>query len=161
VITNTGDFRQAGCAGTAQGANCFDRADSRFSTPSLSIGGLSPVPQVKVRTGPLCWASHPIGSVCLSWDDPQTYIGAMKNGVGSPVIGVRLWKIELPLANCNGGPTGNDSGWTSVGVFPLGSGAAGTADSPTLGVCTYYALSVRFVGPGGGTNEIETGRARR
>src|SRR5262249_33641769 len=115
-----------------------------------------------VTAGPPCWATHPVGTVCLSWIEPETYSGAMKANAGnpapaSPVGGVRLWKIETPLTSCGVGPNGSDPRWTSMGTFPIGAGGVGTTDLPSLGVCTYYALTVRLVGPGGGSNEIETG----
>lgn len=86
-----------GCPGTAS-QNCMERADTRFSraTPLLgtaanfgggpgafsvrSIGGFSPVPHVKTTVGGAC----PAGSVCLSWDEPESYAGAMKANVGNP-----------------------------------------------------------------------------
>ncbi len=171
VLANPGDFRQPGCPGIVS-VNCFERADSRFSRPTpltstfrgygttnlheiRSIGGLSPVPNVKIRVFGTC----PSDRVCLTWDEPETYAGAMKNGVPSPVKGIRLYRFDTSLSQCFLAPSGNSPDWTVVGDFPLGAGASGTEiPFPPPSDCVYFALTVRLVGPGGGANEIETGR---
>lgn len=162
-----------GCTGTAP-QNCMERADTRFSRPVpltgtatnfgggpgafsvRSIGGMSPVPHVKTAIGGAC----PGGSVCLTWDEPETYAGDMKAGpVGgapaSPVKGVRLYRTAGP---CSSFPSGS-SAWVVAGDFPMGAGAAGVQDPlPPSGTCSWYSLNVRLTGPGGGVSEVETGK---
>ena len=159
-----GNCRSAGCPGTTPG-NCLERQDTRNARPApltgtyasygpggpntiSSIGGLSPVPNVRL-------ASLSNGVVTLQWDDPHTYSLAMKDGAPSPVLGVRLWKNERS-GSCTS-PSGSDAGWTSVGVFNLGNTTTQIALAPGV-ACTYFALTVRLVGPGANGAEVETGQ---
>jgi hypothetical protein len=148
--------------------NCFERLDNRFQAPPLTgtvasyggaahtiraIGGLNPIPNVRIDSA--TW-----NTANLSWNDPPTYAGAMRPSSTapappSPVLGVRLWKFETGATQCNT-PTENDPGWTSVGTFDLGETSTQvTIDGQN---CTFFALTVRFIGPGGLPNEIETFR---
>jgi len=161
---NPGSPTQAGCAG-AGSQNCFTRADNANSDTRVistansgyqgahtisRIGGLSPVPTVNVATpGPGCAA----GQSRLTWENPADYALAMKNGVLSPVKGVRLWSNASPCSTCPGGDT--SSGWIAGGTFAANAGTVGTCVSSTPQ--GWYALTVRFIGPGGGSNEIESG----
>jgi hypothetical protein len=162
-----------GCTGT-QAQNCMERADTRFSRavpltdtavnfgggPGAfsvrSIGGLSPVPHVKAVVGGAC----PAGQTCLTWDEPETYAGAMRAQLGnpappSPVKGVRVYKTTGP---CTPGPT-DATTWNLLADFPMGAGGTQHLDPlPPGGQCAWYALNVRLIGPGGGANELEPGR---
>jgi len=152
----------------------MERADTRFSRavpltgtavnfgggPGAfsvrSIGGLSPVPHVKTQVGGAC----PPGQACLTWDEPETYAGAMKANNGqpappTPVKGVRVYKTTGP---CSGAPT-DATTWNLLGDFPMGAGSTPHQDPlPPGGSCAWYALNVRLIGPGGGANEVEPGR---
>lgn len=166
-----GDFRQAGCTGIAV-VNCYERADNRSSRrspisaaseksgskegaatrPITSIGGLSPIPIVRVSyPGDDC----PSGQARLTWDEPELYKSTMKNDVPSPVKGVRLWSNSSPCGTC---PDGNH-GWKAGATFPVGAGSKGVCmpvDGPA-----WYALTVRLTGPNAlesSSSEIETGR---
>lgn len=165
--TGIGNFLAAGCAGTTA-TNCFPRLDSSLAAPPLSdtyagyggapntiraIGGLNPIPNVRID-------SIVMGVANLSWNDPPTYVAAMRQSSSapappSPVRGVHLWQV-VRIGNCNS-PAGNDPDWASVSSFDLGQTTAQVALN--LGAdCTFFALTVRLIGPGGLPNEIETFR---
>jgi hypothetical protein len=158
-----GDFRQEGCPG-ATPANCFDRAsttDAR-ATPLMntntgygpnphqivSIGGLSPVPTVRVAVPGGC----PAGQAHLTWDEPELYTSSMKNGVASPVRGVRLYSNPSPCSACPNG----EVGWVAGAAYDIGAGD--DLNCVNITGDTWYALTVRLTGPAGGANEVETGR---
>jgi len=157
-----GDFRTSGCPG-ATPTNCFEKSDTESRPAPLlnvnsgyqtahtlgSIGGLSPVPTIRVANPGGC----PAGQVKLTWDDPETYAGAMKNGVASPVLGIKIYSHAGPCSACPGG-TG---GWTAVagGSQALGTGAAGIC--VVVSGDTWYAATVRFRGPTTNPTEIESG----
>ena len=168
VTSGTGSFLAAGCAGT-QPTNCFGRLDNTVAGPPLAftnasyggpshtiraIGGLNPIPTIRVdkTTGDGTTAT-------LTWNGPPTYDGAMRPGVSagpppSPVLGLRLWKFNS--TGCID-PAGN-AAWVDTGMtFGTGPGTV-TLPKPVDGSCDYYALTVRFTGPGGSPNEVETFR---
>lgn len=171
-----GHFRKAACGGTLAG-NCFNRDDTTNSdqTPvqfvnagyqsahTLSqIGGLSPVPTVRVGSPGVGCAA---GDSKLTWDDPALYTAAMNSNANnppqptpppSPVMGVRLYTNHSPCSTNGGqGPSGDLAGWTAGASFANGAGAAGTC--VTVAGDTWYALTVRFRGPGAAPSELETG----
>jgi len=173
-----GAFRKAGCSGTTSG-NCFYRDDTTNSdqTPvqfvnagyqsahTLSqIGGLSPVPTVRVGSpGVGCPNAN---ESKLTWDDPALYTAAMNSNANnppqptpppSPVLGVRLYSNNSPCSTNGGQGPGGDTGWTAGASFANGTGAAGTC-VPVSGD-TWYALTVRFRGPGAAPSELETGHS--
>src|SRR5215813_7525370 len=158
---NAGDARAANCAGTVA-QNCFTAGDpsNADSSPILhtnatfgatphtirSIGGLSPVPTVRV-TGPGGGGCGP-DEVRATWDDPIDATPLMKNGVPSPVQGVNLYMNSAFCGTC---PSGDDPGWTLIGQFGTTAGAVGTCVTlqwPDPHV--RFALTVRFKGPGDG-----------
>lgn len=160
----SGDFRTSGCPGLSV-VNCFERADGTDArtTPlnnthtgyggnphSIpSVGGLSPVPVVRVSfPGSGCAA----GQARLTWDEPELYVNTMKGGVQSPVKGVRLYSNSNGCGFCPDG----ENGWVAGAAFPRGAGATGVCVPITAP--TWFALTVRLTGPGGGANEVETGR---
>jgi hypothetical protein len=163
-----GNFILPGCP-PPTATNCFERLDNRFQAPPLidtypayggpphtirAIGGLNPIPNVRID-------SVMGNQANLSWNDPSTYAGAMRPSntpapaPPSPVLGVRLWKNERPPNDCTA-PVGNDPGWTSIGTFDLGQTSTQVTFAPSR--CTFYAPTVRFIGPGGQPNEVETFR---
>lgn len=167
TTTNPGSNIQAGCAASGS-QNCFTRADNSNSDTrvittakngypsghSLSrLGGLSPVPTVNVLVPGTCLP----GQAQLTWNDPASYAAAMKNGVPTPVKGVRLWSNPAPCSTGTGnGPSGaTTDGWVPGATFGPAAGTLGTCVSATPQ--GWYALTVRFIGPGGGSNEIESG----
>lgn len=167
VVTNNsgvGGFLPDDC-GVAGAQNCFGRIDADFAGPILNnakhgygggpgqiraVGGLNPVPNVEVGgvaggLASLSWAALPDYTANMR---PSTASGAAP----SPVAGVRLYKIDrTPCTDPNSSDT-----WDPLGDF--GPGAGGTTDNVAAapGDCRYYALGVRFVGPGGAPNEVET-----
>lgn len=161
----TGNARTDGCPGPA-GQNCMDVARSPDASAPLtntnsqygananeiaSAGGLSPVPTVNVAMPGTCGA----GMARLTWTEPNTYAGNMKNSVASPVKGVRLYTNKSLCSACPNG----DSGWVAGPAFALGTGATGTCVPVTSD--TWYALTVRLAGPNVANDplsEIETGR---
>jgi hypothetical protein len=167
---NSGNFASANCS-VAAASNCFSRADlsNADQTPLTNTnatwgpnlhqiggsGGLSPIPVVRVGfPGGGCAA----GQARLTWDNPETYAGAMKNGVASPVLGVRLYQNLTACTLC---PNGR-SGWAPVSTPECPGGLCGMSGGS--GTCvpitgpTWFALSVRLQGPGNAPNsEIETG----
>ena len=167
-----GAFLADGCAGS-NAQNCFNRLDMGDALPPLAgtnagyggpahtvraIGGLNPIPNVRVITGAGCPGGA--GKACLTWNDPPMYTSAMRPSTvsfapPSPVVGVRLW-VNDRLGTCTE-PAGNDPGWTSIGTFAIGSNSYVDA-LPSGPACRYYALTIRLVGPGGLPNEIETFR---
>lgn len=165
VVSPTGDFRSAGCPGVAP-TNCFERADESDSrqTPLdhvyigygtndphqlRRIGGLSPIPTVRVTspTNTVC----PSGQSFLTWDNPEMYTSTMKNGVASPVLGVRLYKNERSCTSCPDGA----KAWVAIGDFDATSGPTGTC--VPVSTSTWFALTVRVLGPHAAT-VVETGR---
>lgn len=164
---NAGDARALNCAGTVT-QNCFTAGDvtnsdqtpltstaSTFgSTPHQirSIGGLSPIPTVRV-SAPNTNGCGP-NSVKVTWDDPIDATPTMKNGVPSPVQGVNLY---ANTAGCGACPNG-ETGWVQVAQFSANAGAAGTCAPIPAGGTSWYALTVRVKGPGNGPTSIETGR---
>lgn len=176
---NSGTHVGAGCTPRAA-QSCLQRLDSSLALPPLTgaawgyggppgtiraIGGLNPIPNVRVSVGGPCSP----GLACLSWNDSPTYANAMQptypppdppNPPLPPVLGVTLYKNVS--ASCTH-PSGDDPGWTFVGRFDLGTTTT-TDPRPTQpGSCAFYALKVRLTGPGyTGTNdyahEIETYR---
>jgi len=164
VLVNVGDDRQVGCPGTAS-VNCYlavspavGRATPLQYTQAtygpvahqiVNISGLSPVPTVRASAPGA--AGCPAGSVRLTWDDPETYAGLMRNAVFSPVQGVNLY---VNNASCGACPDGA-AGWTLVGSFPMGVGATGVCQ--LLAGDSWYALTVRMKGPGSAPSSIETG----
>jgi hypothetical protein len=167
-----GDPYQANCAGDIP-INCLELDDSRWprTTPLAStnasyggplhtirsIGGLSPVPNVRAGNPGLT------GPIPLSWDAPDTFSGAMKGGpLGqpaptSPVKGVRIYKCANQP--CSGsGPLANDACWQPLASVDLPNTTTSDPSCPTAGSCNWYAATVRLLGPGGGAMEVETGR---
>ena len=164
-----GSFLSEQC-GTSGGLNCYGRIDINDAVPPLTgtyvdyggaantiraIGGLNPIPNVRVD-------AVVGGTATLSWNDPPTYSGNMRPSTvspapPSPVIGVRLWKNER-VGTCSG-PTAADPGWTSVGTFDLGQTSTQVPlNTSSDRACTFFALTVRLIGPAGSPNEIETYR---
>jgi hypothetical protein len=157
------------------GVNCMEIADSRFArsvplshtsadyggTPHSirSIDGFSPIPTVR--------AAVLAGNVTLSWDSPDDFAGAMNPGPtlpapASPLLGVRVWAADRSAGGgiCPPGPSGQDLSWQSIGTVNQPATTLGPIPGPPAGMCRYYALSVRFKGPGVDTDltsEIETG----
>lgn len=169
VESPSGDFRKAGCPGLST-VNCFERADSRTSrsTPLLnvqsgygptphsipSLGGMSPIPNVRVAA----YGCNSPGLLRLTWEEPETYAAAMKDGVPSPVKGVRLYRHSSDPYDCPDAFTG----WEPIGDFPYGAGATGTC-IPATARFERFALTVRLVGPNAKNNpasEIETGHVQ-
>ena len=163
-----GQFLTQVCSG-ANAQNCFGRIDRSSAGPPLTnttvsyggtrdvivpIGGLNPIPNVRVTPLQGCDFS-------LTWNDPPTYEGTMRPSTTapappSPVLGVALYRIDLPPFTCDM-PAGNNPGWTKMGNFALGAGTVGTLDHVPCGApCRRYALAVRLIGPGGLPNEVET-----
>jgi hypothetical protein len=164
AILSPGDFRVDGCPGTTS-VNCLERASSADSnaTPLAnvnagvqaahgisSVGGLTPNPTVRVdlSAGNGCG-----GGVKLTWRDPDSYATNMKNGVPSPLQGVRLYRNNSPCASCPGGSVA--AGWTPVGDFGPTAGTAGVCQ-PVAGDA-WYALTVLAKGPGAAPSTIESG----
>src|SRR5262249_47541502 len=129
------------------------------SSSISSAGGFSPIPIVRAELSG--------GMVTLSWDAPEDYAGAMNPGPvsptpASPLKGVRVWQFSALLRDglCTSGPSGDDPGWVSIGTVELPTTTMGPLSLPPAGWCRFYALSVRFKGPGvdsDPTSEIETG----
>lgn len=158
------------CPGT-QAQNCFPRVDStNGARPDLTntyqgfggahtiraIGGLNPIPNVRVAVGGGC----PPGVVCLTWDAPYDYSTNLRPSTtsggapSSPLDGVELFRNDRSGACTD--PSGDDAGWTSVGTFPQGPGAS---QQPLPGgptACSFFALKVRVVGPGHGDDLATT-----
>lgn len=148
--------------------NCFGRLDASVAAPPLSgayvgyggapgtiraIGGLNPIPNVRID-------SMTVSTADLSWNDPPTYESTMRCSTvspapASPVLGVRLWKNQR-IGDCNS-PAGDDPGWVSSGTFNLGQTSTQVSLDPAAD-CTWFALTVRFTGPAGFPNEVETFR---
>lgn len=164
-IVNLGDPGSADCGGTITSTNCFTRADSNkaLATPLVSTyaqfganahqiapaGGLSPIPTVRVGSiGSGC----PAGQVRLTWDDPFSYASLMKNGVQSPVLGVKLYKNAN---TCATPPSGDVAGWVALNSYPMGAGTTGICEAITQD--TWFALTVRVKGPTSSATELETG----
>jgi hypothetical protein len=163
----TGQFLTQTCTTTA-GQNCFGRIDLAYAQPPLTntsssyggtstikaIGGLNPVPNVKVAS------TGTPGSYLLSWGDPFSYANAMRPSTTapappSPVVGVALYKNDRPTGDCSA-PAGNDAGWTKMASHGLGAGV-NVPDSVPAGVgCRYYALKVELTGPGGSPAVMES-----
>jgi hypothetical protein len=163
-----------GCPG-ATATNCFMRIDSSNAEPPLqnasvtyggapgsirAVSGLNPVPNVRVRS-----VAGSSTLIALSWNDPPTYVMNMRASNSAPapptpVKGVRLWKLDIPNPPAGQGctaPLSTDPGWTPIGAFDLGQTT--TLDTlPSDINCRFYALTVRLIGPGGGSNELETYR---
>jgi len=164
-----GDYRVSNCPAGLP-TNCFEKADTESDpTPLMnvnsgyqtahtvgSIGGLSPVPTIRVANPGTC----PAGQVQLTWDDPETYTLTMKNGVASPVLGIRIYSNSV--SSCSSCPGGDvTAGWNPIvggpsASQPLGAGAAGICQ-PVTGD-TWFAATVRFRGPSTAATEIESGR---
>lgn len=162
-----GDIFSAGCTG-ASASNCFGRIDASVAAPPLTgtyasyggapntiraIGGLNPIPNVRID-------SIDQGVANLSWNDPPTYTAAMRPSTTapappSPVLGVRLWKNER-IGNCNS-PVGSDPDWTPMASFDLGQTSTQVPLNPSAD-CTFFALTVRLIGPTGLPNQVETFR---
>jgi hypothetical protein len=164
VLINVGDDRQSGCPGTAS-INCYFPVDpaqarqtplpSTFPTHGpvphqiTSIAGLSPVPTVRIHSD---LVGCGIGAVRLTWEEPETYAGLMRNGVPSPVQGVNLYVNHASCGTCPDGATG----WSLLGSFPMSAGATGICQPLFFGG-SWYALTVRLKGPGSAPSSIETG----
>lgn len=154
-----GTFLTQAC-GTTGAQNCFGRIDAAYAQAPLTntsssyggtstikaIGGLNPVPNVKVAS------TGTPGSYLLGWGDPFSYAGAMRPSTSagappSPVVGVALYKNDRPTGNCTA-PAGNDAGWAKMASYGLGAGV-NVPDTVPAGVgCRYYALKVELTGPG-------------
>ena len=168
-IDNPGDARSGGCSVTAA-QNCYTRADSTSARATAygftkaqypagsggisSVGGLSPVPVPRVQA-PATSGCPNSGEARVTWEDPETYAAAMKNGVASPVLGVKLYKNDGGCGTC---PSGEATNWTAVNSFPLGAGTTGVC-VPVAANGTWFAMTVRVKGPSSGATELETGIA--
>lgn len=170
-----GNHLAAGCPSTTA-TNCFTRNDTSVAGPLLlharngfpaggnslrAVGGLNPIPNVLVKVGNGC----PAGSACLTWPDPPDYAAQMHPSNDapappSPVLGVTLYRNDGPSVGgvCTE-PTGAGP-WDPIGTFPLGAGAVGTVVplpcNQANPQCSWFALRVRVIGPGGLPNSIET-----
>jgi len=181
IPTDNGDPSISGCpSGFFQ--NCFERADNpdalvvpytntnqgyptAASHTISKVGGMSPVPPVRVSKTALCGSG-----VQLTWSDPELYSTTNKDGVTTFVKGVRLYENHNPCSQCPNG----DAGWVASTSGPTGDGKYALGAGGGTGVCvpvtgdTWYALTVRVKGPnrdtGGGppapdpNSEVETGR---
>ena len=106
-----GNHLSSGCPATTATV-CFKRMDETLAGPDLlnsyngfpagghslrHIGGLNPIPNVRVTIGGSC----PAGMICLTWPEPSDYASAMRPSSdapapSSPVLGVTLYRYDSP-----------------------------------------------------------------